>query len=692
MAPPKEVVACCGPRLRKELAGKDTIVLLGNTAKEAVLGIRTAITKVRQGPPRQHPDFPDASIIATVHPAACLRSSDSFPDLVADIRKVAGQGIFVKWEPPKYTVVDDEDTGLAAIEQLQVRRGPLAVDIEVGVDKDTSYTHPDQLLCVGLGYDENKAVVVGERALTSQAVTDRLGALLSTRDTTYQNGKYDEQVLMRLEILDEPHISFDTMLASYVLDERPGRHGLEGMASEHLGAPSWKGELDKHKRPKDSYAVIPRPVLYRYNAWDVSQTYNLQPYFEQRLREQGLRHVHDRLVGYGKELVYLELDGLGVDLDYNDTLDEMYNIRIDDLRRRLKPAIDNPNSPQQVMKVLKGMSIPATDTTADTLQRLFDRSQSGTNRHLFLKLMLIHRKLAKLHGTYIKGTRKRVLDGRVYPTYLLHGTVSGRLACRNPNVQNVPRGAEMRKQYVPREGYVFVQGDYKQAELRVAGCESRDEYLQEVFSDPLRDLFTEVAVKLYGDSYQKEQRVRVKAFVYGAGYGREAGSVANEFGISMREADDLIRGYFALVPQLVKWRQEIKNHIFKSGQALQTSFGRKRRFWLITKQNRIDVEKEGLSFIPQSTANDICLSALRPLREAFGRGATSPRLRIPVHDSLCAEALLEDRREVAQIMATEMQRAAVEQYSDFIPFPVDISTGTNWGELEDYEWESASVA
>lgn len=488
---------------------------------------------------------------------------------------------------------------------------------------------------------------------------------------------------MRLGILDEPTIGFDTMLANYCLDERPGHHGLEAMASEYLGAPQWKGELDKYKGRNDSYAVIPRHVLYRYNAWDTVQTYNLRGVLESKLDVAGLRHLHDRLVSYSKELIYIELDGVRVDIDYMDELTEEYLHRLAVLEEKLLTYVGNPRSPKQVMETMKRLGIRGADTREETLHRAFEYYQKGTHQYRFIGLMLMHRKVQKQYGTYVKGIRKRLHEGRVYSTYLLHGSVTGRLASRNPNMQNIPRGDKLRRLFVPNEGNIFVQGDYRTAELRVIACEAKDEYLRGVLSDPSRDIHGEVTERFFGPNWTKEQRVRGKAVVFGLPYGREAASIATEFGIPMAEAERYVRSFFEVIPQVQDWRENVvKKQIF-GGRALQTFWGRKRRFWLITKENKKDVEKEGYAFIPQSTANDICLSALVAARRAFGDSANAPRLRFPVHDSLGVECLIQDRDEAAATLRDIMERTASEQYSTFVPFPVDIQYGRSWGELDD---------
>jgi DNA polymerase I-like protein with 3'-5' exonuclease and polymerase domains len=351
--------------------------------------------------------------------------------------------------------------------------------------------------------------------------------------------------------------------------------------------------------------------------------------------------------------------------------------------QELSQWVVNPRSPQQVMAALNGLGMRPPDTTADTLKMLHDKefTKSPTSEKTkFLDAMLRYRKEQKVMSTYIKGPRKRLLDGRVYPTYMLHGSVSGRTASRNPNMQNIVRSPEIRRLYVPDEGNLFVQADYAQIELRVAAAYARDKRMQEVFRDPSRDIHGEIADVLYGEgNWTKEQRVRAKATVFGSLYGREAASIAQEFGIPHSEAYAIQKAFFAMMPELAEWRDKVQHKVFKGGQALQTHFGRKRRFWLITKQNKMDVSKEALSFLPQSTANDITLAALVQLRRDFHNTDVKPR--IPVHDSIMFECPAQEAKDVGHHMAETMERVAAEEFSDFVPFTADAEIGRSWGEL-----------
>jgi DNA polymerase-1 len=451
--------------------------------------------------------------------------------------------------------------------------------------------------------------------------------------------------------------------------------------ADEFGWPDYKDVIYKYINKGDSYALVPRDVLYKYNAFDAAGTFLLYEHFVAKLEKSGLRHVHDRLIRYSHELIYVELEGVDLDLEYNqylfDHFEEMLTPAERDMALLTGVGTFNPRSHVQIKEVLHSWGVRVPDTQKDTIQNVADRIDPATELGVFLALMLQHKLDQKSYSTYVKGMRKRVQkDGRIYSTFLLHGSVTGRTASRNPNLQNVTRGVVLRKQFVPSAGNVFVQCDYGQVEGRVMAVEADEKFLLDCFRDPTRDLFDELGTPLYGSleaAQAKPARVRTKAYFYGMGYGREAYSIAQEYKLPVKQVERDMAKFFGNMPNLVQWREGIMSQAKHS--PLVTHFGRKRRFWLVTRDNVKDVEKEGLAFVPQSTANDINLSALCTIRKA------GMHVRIPVHDSIMVECPEEDKMDVAKEMCRIMEETAYEEYSDKVPFPVDYEFGYNWGEL-----------
>lgn len=701
--PPRAAISACKNRLAREIIdyGATDIVALGGTAGTLLVDHPGTITTLRVGPPKplafwvhgSEDPGRDIRVIPTWHPAYCLRSADAFPALVTDIGKLkeVSNG---SWSEPVWRSFDDPADALKVIDELQQLEGPLVIDIEVGFDKDEGFDHPNNysLLCVGICYARGKAVVLGERALADDDVANGLRTLLRSHRLIGHNGKFDlEGLYPRLGALE---LWFDTMLASYCLDERPGNHGLKVLAVEKLGAPRYDEEIKKYVPRRGNYADIPRPILYRYNAFDVACTWELYELFSKRMDREQVRGVHDFLVSAANQLMYLELNGITIDQKYMAELAGQYLQRLslieDDLAEIVIGStghIDdgpityiNPRSPMQVKNYLETQGVKVASTNEATLTALLSRLSEGCAARRFAITLLRYRRQHKLYSTYIAGIRKRLYRGRIYTTYLLHGTTSGRLASRNPNLQNIVRDQEIRRQFsVSRPENVFVQCDYANAEARVMATLARDDYLRDILSNqtPGYKFFNELSDQLYGaGEWGKEEYIRTKAFFYGIAYGRESYSIAQEFKVSAREADRQYREFLDLFPQVMQWQEDVRTRVLR-GNPLVTPFGRRRRFWLITDQNKKEVLNEALSYLPQSTASDICLSALirvRPMLRGLGF------LRLTIHDALVAECAENRADEVSQLLSEVMVEEG-RRFTDYVPFPVDVSIGKSWGDL-----------
>lgn len=725
-SPPKQAIAACRPRLLQELQDRDvrTVVALGNSAALSTLGVE-GITRLRVGPGRTSPydELAGVRIIPSIHPAACLRQSDMFPSLVADVAKVVSDP--QPWIEPEVAVIDDASNAKNFLEQLRsvslLKKLDLVVDIEVDIDKDTSFDHPNKygLLCVGLCWDDNYAAIIGENACAVEEVLDALAELFETCNIDGQNLKFDLAGLQPKIGSFPPH--FDTMLAHYCLDERPGTHGLKDMAIEELGAPRYDEDIKKwlSSPPAElvhykGYGRIPREILYKYCGYDCVATYRLKKKFEPKLETKKpewwsykyeyktLRELHDFLVAASEPFMFMELNGIKIDLNYNKELWDQYQESLAKINDEINEILIkdgwnaiNPRSPMQVKKALIDHFRCRVDSTNEETLTLLkeaceERYENFEERPLyqFVTTLLKHRREAKMFGTYVKGIRQRLYRGRVHTTFRLNGPVTGRTASRNPNVQNIPRESSIKRQFVPAsEENVFVQADYSQAELRVLCWFADEPYFRDILNDDTRDLFDELTPVLYprlpskkdvDPALWKDIRVRVKAFVYGLDYGRTEYSIATEYRMDVKEAKAVKNRFFDTIPNIVKFQEWVKHEV-KSGHDLISPFGRHRRFHLITEENWKGIQNEALAFLPQSTSSDVGLRALtRVRRDLRGTGAY---LRNFVHDSILVDCPRDMANDVATLLDRRMVESGQELVGDYIKFKTDVKIGTSWAEV-----------
>lgn len=709
--PPREAVAACRKRLLGEIgrSGARDVVALGGTAAASLVDDSRTITQLRVGPPKGPTAGLSGTLVERVlptwHPAYCLRNADAFPSLVNDIGKLLRTS-YEEWREPQWAYAEEEHVAVAFLEWLMgwqetSGRYELVIDIEVGIEKDTAFDHPNNydLLSVGLCWQRGQTYVIGEEALKFTSVRQLLDRLLRRSKLIGHNGKFDLAGLYPL--FPRLELWFDTMLAHYALDERSGGHGLKVLAVELLGAPAYDDEIKQYIPRGGSYAAIPRPILYKYNAYDVACTWALYELFSEDMEHQSgedwpyawlpvktLRDWHDFLVAASNQLMYLELNGIAVNKAYNTQLQGEYLERLEAIEKQLDTIVSaatdgdtpfiNPRSPKQIKAFLATQRVQVETTNKDMLERLSTRVAPDSALGQFLRTLLTHRHEQKRYGTYVKGIRSRLYRGRVYTTYLLHGTTSGRLASRNPNLQNIVRDKPIRRQFsTTSPDNLLIQGDYKQAEGRVVATLSGDEFLRDTFRNTEIDIFDNLGDQFFGvGKHGKEERIRIKAFFYGLAYGRTAYTIASEYGWSMAETESMLRDFLGLMPRVADWQNSIKRHVLKE-QYLITPFGRRRRFSLITEQNKKDVLNEALSYLPQSTASDICLSALIRLRPLL-RGLAF--IRLTIHDALVVECHRDREHEVSELLRSTMVEVGRE-FTDFVPFTVDISSGPSWGDL-----------
>lgn len=495
-----------------------------------------------------------------------------------------------------------------------------------------------------------------------------------------------EQEVIGLETSTKTFVA-EGFLTHNCLDERPGHHGLKQLSIERLGAPDYEADIRDYVPRGGNYGNIPRSVLYRYNAYDVVCTWDLYELFSNEFTPSDWRK-HDFIVQAANALIELELNGIHFDVEYNEKLNHEYQTILSDIEAKMDELVGytvNPRSPKQLTEYYATQHLQLPSTNADLLKELRDQLEGEVLE--FTDLLLEHRRKAKLYGTYVKGLAKRVTsEGKVYTTYTLHGTTSGRLASRQPNLQNVVREKSIRNQFVvAHEDNRLIQLDYKQAEGRVITTLARDEYLREIFADSSRDLFSELCDQIFGvGNWAKENRVAMKAIFYGNAYGRGAASIAKELqlqtppvNITVPEATQLMREFNALIPDVMAWQRAVKQQVL-AGNDLTTPFGRKRSFWLITDKNRSDVLNEALSYLPQSIASDICLRALIRLTPML-RDLATPRLTI--HDAIVVETHKDQVEEVIALMSREMIQSATE-FTTYVPFEVDASVAQRWGDFD----------
>jgi uracil-DNA glycosylase family 4 len=725
---PPEAIECCRPRLLAELkdSGVQTVVPMGNSAVQSVFPkdiARAGITSLRAGRPKTSALLEGMQVVPAFHPAACLRSQEKTPYLIADLGKaVSADHLPQGWYEPSWEVVSVQSHRFEQAAELideiidLNRDESVYVDIEVGAEKDVSYgnVHMQKMLCIGVGPSDvrnaDHVYVFSADIFENRVVRRAFMRMLDECRIKCQNGKYDIGVLrawLGYEDFRGPKLAGDTMLASYTINEYGGVHGLEYMGMEWLGTPDWKHEIAPYVKGPDGkgpidYANIPPEILHKYNAFDVHVTRLLDGFFSEQIDQLGISRPYQFMLRASNMLTFVEPRGMGFDIAYSEALSAKYQAEAGEIAARLpmvanpespqkklrEPHPLNPNSPDQVKQWYADHGVIMETTAAEVLESLLPRHEVPEDVKQVTEDILAIRAITKMDGTFVGGMRARVTEaGTVHPSFLIHGTTSGRLSARNPNSQNIPRAKEIKKQFIPgRPGRVLVGVDMSQAELRVLTWLAKEEFTREIFNDPSRDLFVELCRSMFpakfrnvGDPEVKADPIRplVKGFAYGMAYGRTAAGIAAdpEFNMDVREAQGHMNTFQRVIPNITDFLEMMADNAC-AGIPLVSPFGRHRRFHLVTELNQHSVRNEAKSFMAQSCASDIVIEAA--CRLTFEHNVYIVNL---VHDAIYAEATPEEAPKIAELISRVMIEVAEEVTEHYVRFDTDQKIGNNWAEV-----------
>ncbi len=317
--------------------------------------------------------------------------------------------------------------------------------------------------------------------------------------------------------------------------------------------------------------------------------------------------------------------------------------------------------------------------------------------HPIVSHILRYRTVQKLVSTYIDNLPHLISnDGRLRTTFLQTGTTTGRLASRDPNMQNIPvrtdEGKSIRRAFVASPGYHLVSIDYSQIELRIAAVLSKDAKLIDIFKRG-EDVHTGVAVRVFGvhaDEVTSEMRRKAKIINFGILYGMGVNALRQNLGdgTSREEAQAFLTAYFQTFTRLAEYLEETKGHARTYGYT-ETMFGRRRLFPGITSNApfiRAQAERMAINAPIQGTQADIIRIAMNRIHEYITKNdlQNSVRILLQVHDELLFEIIDEKSEEIILSLDTIMRTVVTPEQTHDVPILTDIAIGKNWADMQDW--------
>jgi len=507
-----------------------------------------------------------------------------------------------------------------------------------------------------------------------------------------QNIKYDIEVLARCGIAVAP--IDDTMLLSYVLEGGLHGHGMDELASLHLGKETIKfSDVTGSGKAQVTFDRVPLEKARDYAAEDADVTLRLHRSLKPRLVGEHMVSVYETierpLVGV---LAAMERHGILVDAAALKALSTDFTHRLGDLEdeiHRLAGRSFNVGSPKQLGEILfdemglaggKKGKTGAYATGADVLEGL------ATEGHDLPARVLDWRQLAKLKSTYADTLVEQINPetGRVHTSYSQAVAATGRLASSDPNLQNIPvrteEGRKIRRAFVAQEGWTLLSADYSQIELRLLAHVADIAALKDAFRDGL-DIHAMTAAQVFDvpiDGMDPMVRRKAKAINFGIIYGISAFGLARQLGIPKSEAGAYIEAYFARYPGIRDYMDRAKTEARERGY-VTTLFGRKCHVRGINDKNpqmRGFAERVAINAPIQGGAADIIKRAMLRVPGALASAGLRARMLLQVHDELVFEVPQAEVEETRAAVADVMASAARLD----VPLVVDTGVGETWDE------------
>ena len=568
----------------------------------------------------------------------------------------------------------------------------IALDIESAGDIDNDTFAAGRILSVAL-WNGKFGVVIPEELAETPESAELIERLCRDCIVVCHNGTFDMPYLSKRLGINVYHHE-DTLLMHFVLDNLAGEHGLKPLARRWLRAADWDSDAKSYLKHGAYFENIPRDKLYRYNIYDVYWTFELYKYFKPMIDKAPDFYKHRMRVT--RVLHDVQMNGVAVSFTALDELEEKYNRQCDEhlvILKKLAGEDFNPQSPKQIAEYFasKGVSSPSFD--AKHLKKL---KRAGKESE-FIDALLAYRYAAKVIGSFIANVRrKRGEDKRIHPYYLPHGAKTGRLSAKGPAIQTMGRDSGIKRALVAEPGYKIISCDYSQAELRTVAELADDTAMIAAFQPGAPDFFDDLMTKIWPDEFPtieayeefkheqpktaKNRRALVKSIVYGSNYGRGVPAIAMALEMPINSAQYVYDQYMGSYSGLRDWQKRVRHSVGRKEENYmrQTKFGMTYNPLFVADANYASTQNEALAFVPQSTANDICLNAAIKINEQVGQyGAKLIGL---VHDATYVECPEETVEECSRMMEREMSKAATLVFNR-VPFVAEAEVGNNWEEV-----------
>ncbi len=593
----------------------------------------------------------------------------------------------------------------------------------VAIDTETTGLSfkKDSLLCVALCYGEKGSALQSYNSNELKCAATHLQRLKDDgAKFIFHNGKFDVKFIKE-HLGVSLRIDADTQYAAPLLSERPANNSLDSLTSFFLGVSGWKDDISrKNLRDRD-----PKQVAL-YCKTDARYTYRLWEQLKERMREEGiLKFYVEKLIPIINLLAEVEYQGICINLlkvkesatklyEQREILEKKLRVSLEPFvsmyekkllmesvsklknpgenatparqlryatklaERKANPPKLNLASPKQVLWILKdGLGLHCEDK----------KGKQSVAEHVLKDMYHEHEAIADLlklrevekYISFLEGWEQDAVNSKLFTSYNVDVTKTGRLSSSNPNLQQVPKSDLMRSLFIPEEGRVFIIADYAQIEPRIAACYSKDKTLLNVFRDNL-DFYGMIAVQLLNaDCHPNEVKEKFPelrkaakevglSILYGIGPYKLAYRIKHATGISysLEETREIIDNYFQAYPGLVELgKAAVKEYI--RHKRLDNLIGR-------PLYPEDAAAHKVVNMLIQSSASDLCLVSQVKMQEEIKKYELDARLKLIIHDEVVYEVAKKDADKFNEVLKETMTKCKLN-----VPLVVELRKNNNWG-------------
>jgi DNA polymerase I len=512
------------------------------------------------------------------------------------------------------------------------------------------------------------------------------------------NAKYDYIMLAKNGLNVSP-LTFDTMLAEFIVDPGSRNLGLKNLAYTKLGEEMTRiEELIGKGKKMISMADVAIESAAPYAVADAETTLRLMPILQADVRRvNGTKLLEEIDLPLTPVLADMEMAGISLDLQFFKDTSVRLEKRMSEIEKQVYEAVGKPfniNSTQQLSDVLfKQLKLEPPDRGNKTASGHYSTSAGVLEllrgKHDVVDWVLEHRELAKIKSTYVDALQAALNSetGCVHTSYSQTGAVTGRLSSSNPNLQNIPirteEGRRIRHGFVAGKKNVLLAVDYSQIELRIVAHMAQDEAMLAAFRAG-QDIHTTTAMAIYGvpaEGVTKNMRRRAKSINFGLIYGMSVFGLTRYTDLTLAEAEEFVKAYFQQFPGIKRYLDGIRRLAAQQGY-VETLLGRRRYFPALQSKQNVQVknreEREAINAPIQGTAADIMKIAMLKIPPALKQAGLSGKMLLQVHDELVLECPERELKETARVVQETMANA----FPLDIPLSTEARYGKNWGDMK----------